>query len=346
MIKPYNKAEVTFDIIREIGEDGYNSTVYLAHDHNLDAELVVKKMEKAKLRDPNEYFRESRILYMSAHPNVVPVHYACEDVDSVYIAMPYYQNGSLNSLLNARFLTVREILVYACQFLSGVHNVHSKKLIHFDIKPANVLISNTNEAVLSDFGIAKQANLVGVAGQDVFYFSIRPPEALDNDHFTTACDIYQIGLTLYRMCNGNENYYAQLERYGEPPNFDRDAFRYDLRNGRFPDRNHFLPHIPEKLRRIVKKCLDTNPDRRYEAVLDISNALAEVDGNELDWQHSVEDGKLIWKKRANGNHYTLEVDENQKSVAKKRTTKQESRIKDYCVDAIPQKTIREFLKVT
>ena len=346
MIKPYNKAEVTFDIIREIGQEGQNSKVYVAHDHNLDAELVVKKIEKAKIRNPQEYFRESRVLYMSAHPNVVPVHYACEDADAVYIAMPYYQNGSINSLLDDRFLTVREILVYACQFLSGLHNVHSKRLIHFDIKPANILISNTNEALLSDFGIAKHTNPVGVAGQDTFYFSIRPPEALDNDHFSTACDVYQVGLTLYRMCNGNEDYYRQLGIYGDRNNFDRNAFRYDLRNGRFPNRASFLPHIPEKLRKVVKKCLEANPDNRYASIIDISNALAEIDGNELDWQHSVEGGKLVWKKQADGNLYTLEVDENQKSVAKKRTSVRESRMTTYCLDGIQPRKIREFLKVT
>lgn len=345
MIKPYNKAEITFDILEEIGHEGKNSKVYIVHDHNMDARLVIKKVPKATISDTGEYFRESKVLYMSSHPNVVPIHYACEDADAIYIAMPHHSRGSLNNLMNSRYLTIREIVVYGCQFISGVHNIHSKGLIHFDIKPDNVLISDSNEAVLSDFGLATRTNFAGIAGQDGIYGKIRPPEALDYDHFSYVCDIYQIGLTLYRMCNGNNVFYSQFSKYGDVANFDRTSFRFDLRNGRFPDRGFFLHHVPEKLRKIIKKCLETDPDKRYQSVIEVSNALAEIDGLELDWQYIELPDKISWEKQTDGNWYCLEIDGDGNSLAKKRTPAgRETRISDYCVKAIPPKQIRDFLK--
>jgi len=127
--------------------------------------------------------------------------------------MPYYAKGSIKILLSNRFLTVRQIIRYAIQFLTGLHNIHSKKLIHFDVKPDNILISDNDEAMLSDFGLAQPVNLLGIAGQDRLYNKQRPPEAFKYDHFDLRYDIYQVGITLYRMCNGNDIFNNQFLKY-------------------------------------------------------------------------------------------------------------------------------------
>jgi serine/threonine protein kinase len=174
MFKPYNKAEVTFDLVREIGTDGQNSRTFVAADHQLNAEIVIKQIAKATLASPTNFFDESKALYASAHPNVVQIHYACEDADSIYLAMPYYRRGSVKGLITNKHMTVREIVTVGCQMLSGLHNIHSKGLIHFDVKPDNVLLSDRGEALLSDFGLAKQMDLAGLAAQDRFYFKTIP----------------------------------------------------------------------------------------------------------------------------------------------------------------------------
>lgn len=92
------------------------------------------------------------------------------DSDHVYVAMPYYRKGSVAGLITGKHMTVREIVTAACQVLSGLHNIHSKSLIHFDVKPDNILLSERMEALISDFGLAKQMNLAGVALQDRLYF--------------------------------------------------------------------------------------------------------------------------------------------------------------------------------
>jgi len=115
MLKPYQKAELTFDILKEIGQDGRNSRTYVTRDHQLNAEIVTKQIQKDSLSSTAEFFAESQALYASAHPHVVQIHYACYDDDHVYVAMPYYQNGSIKDLITGRHMTVREIVSLGVQ---------------------------------------------------------------------------------------------------------------------------------------------------------------------------------------------------------------------------------------
>jgi eukaryotic-like serine/threonine-protein kinase len=344
MINPYNLAQVSFELKNEIGQDGKNSNTFIAHDLQLDAEIVIKKILKQKSGSIATFFNESRILYLSNHPNVVNIHYACQDEDYIYIAMPYYKNGSLKSLIDSRFLTVREIIIFGCQIAGGLNNIHSKKLIHFDIKPDNILLSDRKEALISDFGLAKYTNFSGKAYQDRMYFRMIPPEAFEGDEFTIMFDIYQLGLTLYRMCNGNSMFYEQLHPYGDSSSFDRDKFKFDVRNGRFPKRDVFLDHIPDKLRKIIKKCLEPDPKNRYRATIEVANALAEIDGNVLDWQFSITSSGKTWKKSTDSREYSLIISNDGTSLAEKTVgSGKESRIREYCKQALTSKEIKKFL---
>jgi serine/threonine protein kinase len=260
-----------------------------------------------KLASTANFFDESKALYASAHPNVVQIHYACHDADNVYLAMPYYRKGSVAGLITGNHMTVREIVTAGCQVLSGLHNIHSKGLIHFDVKPGNILLSDRQEALLSDFGLAKQMNLSGVALQDRLYFKMVAPEATFGDIFDRTFDIYQFGLTLYRMCNGDESFYAQHAAYGAGAAFDRDKFKFDVRNGRFPDRKAFAPHIPSKLRSIIKQCMAPAAADRYQSAIDVANALALVDGPTLDWRLSESPDTRVWIKNENGTSYKFTV---------------------------------------
>ncbi len=300
MLRPYNRAEITFDLNVEIGQEGRNSHTYVAFDHQLDAEIVIKQVQKADLISAPSFFEESKALYASTHPNVVQVYYACEDADAIYIAMPYYRRGSIKAMMNAQRLTIREIVALGCNFLSGLHNIHSKGLIHFDVKPDNVLRSERGEGLLSDFGLAKQMNYAGVALQDRHYNKMIPPEAMHSDQFDRTFDIYQVGLTLYRMCNGDEAFDAQYAAYGSGVDFDRGNFRFDVTNGRFPDRSAFSPHVPNRLRNIIKTCIEPAPGVRYQSAIDVSNALADVAGAVLDWRLVESHDRRVWTKNEGG----------------------------------------------
>lgn len=347
MLRPYTKAQVSFEQRKEIGYEGRNSRVYVAHDYNLDAELVIKAIEKSAL-DVSQYFSEARLLYGSRHPHVVPIFYACEDDNWIYLAMPYYERGSLRAALEHRFPTMREVIRHATHFLSGLHNVHSKGLIHFDVKPDNILISDRNDAVLSDFGLAKKVNYVGFAEQDGFYMRTLPPEYFRQQEYGSAFDIYQAGLTLYRLANGNGLFDEQFAAYGDSSNFDRDQFKFDVINERFPDRSRHLEHIPSRLKKVISKCLKSDPAQRYRAATEIITDLAAIGGADLDWQYQVgADGSETWMKseRHGERELRIHVHGSRTAMAEKRCGAGPwRRIKAYCKDAITSAEIRSFLR--
>ncbi len=344
MLKPYRRAEISFDVVREIGQNGRNSNTFIVRDHQLNAEIVTKQLDKNKLNSVDDFFAESQALYASAHPHVAQIHYACHDADHVYIAMPYYQNGSIKELITGRHLTVREIVSLGAQMLAGLHNIHSKGLVHFDIKPDNILLSPRREALISDFGQAKQMNYSGIAAQDRHYGPMIAPEGMDRDQFDRTFDIYQIGLTLYRMCNGNEHFYAQMAKYGPPAAFDRTAFRFDVRNGRFPDRKSYAAHVPSTLRIVIKKCLETNPADRYQSALDVANAIASIDGACLDWRLSDQPGRKVWTKINEGIEYEFSVNADGTTTCYKSVNGGgRRRVADACRAKITDKDLRKIL---
>ncbi|QIL71643.1 serine/threonine protein kinase [Diaphorobacter sp. HDW4B] len=301
MLKPFRTAKIDFQQIREIGQNGQNSKTHLVIDPQLNAEIVVKTIDKSKISSVKEYFSEAQALYSSSHPHVAQIHYACYDDDNVYIAMPFYKNGSIKELISGRYITVRQCITLATQILSAIHNIHSKGLIHFDIKPDNILLSSRREALLTDFGLAKQINQNGNATPNLVYGWMFPPEALKpSPQLDHRFDIYQFGITLYRMCNGNDHFYAQLNGYSTGNGFNTQKYQLDIENGSFPDRNSFLPHIPNKLRNVVKKCLKTDPNERYQSALEVINAISGIDGSQLDWHMEANGNLRTWKKTQDG----------------------------------------------
>lgn len=292
------KVRLDFNEIEEIGQEGRNSKVFLAHDNQLDGVIVIKEIAKQQNISYDAYFKEARLLYAHNHNNIVKVNYACEDDDNIYIAMPYYKNGSLKKRIsNGNCLTIREVVRYSIQFLSGLNHIHSKGLIHFDIKPDNILISDSNEAMLSDFGLALYTDAYGFCKAQAFYTPHVTPEQLLGLKQTIKNDIYQAGLTMYRMVNGNDFFYSQCPE-------SKEQFISQVLKGTFPNRKKYLPHVPSRLRRIIKKCIDPDPAKRYNNTLEIINDLASIDEN-MDIKYSKLPNAEIWRTFKNDWEYRI-----------------------------------------
>lgn len=263
----------------EIGNaEGKNSDVFLATDDQLGCDLVIKRVKKEKFQ-PEEYFTEAKMIYENKHPNIVEIQYASQDDEFIYMAMPYYKNGSLNNLAKKRFLSVREIVRYSLELLSAVNCIHSKGLIHLDIKPTNILLDETGKALLTDFGLSRYMDENGIAEQSINYNLHADPEYYMNSGRSIQSDIYQIGLTMYRLCNGIDILSQQLTELNI---VSRDDLRKKVLSGKFPKRDYFLPHMPKKLVKIINKALKVNTNERYKNTIEIMNDLSAIDEN-LDW---------------------------------------------------------------
>ena len=124
--------------------------------------FMLKQIDKNTIKESSKYFDEVRKIKDIENKNIVKVNYATYDDDNIYISMPYYKNGSLQDILQNRNLTVREIVKYSLDILSGIYYIHKNQILHCDIKPSNILIDDYNCAVLADFGSSININSDGV----------------------------------------------------------------------------------------------------------------------------------------------------------------------------------------
>lgn len=269
-------ASLEFTKLREIGQgEGRNSRVFVVNDPQLGGELVLKEIPKKSVKKPTELFAECNKIHASRHQNVVATQYGCETTDLVCIAMPYYPCGSLAPRIQQGPLPVAEVVRLGVDVLSGLGAVHSAGIVHLDIKPTNVLFSDTGQALLADFGQSAWIDpATGLATQLVeLYVRAVPPELLQSGIATVLSDIYQVGLTLYRAVNGEPHYRRQAATITEPTGRARDRA---IKGGTFPSRDDFLPHVPQGLCNLIRDALSVDPSLRPQNALEFRDRLGRV----------------------------------------------------------------------
>ena len=148
-----------YRILDQLGSGGMGA-VYRAVDTRLGREVAVKFLSKAYAQDRaalDRFRREARIASSLDHPNICAVHDVGEDNGQPFIVMPLLHGQSLKDRLNARRLKVDDIVEYAIQIADALVAAHARGILHCDIKPANIFVTERNEPKLLDFGVAKLA---------------------------------------------------------------------------------------------------------------------------------------------------------------------------------------------
>ncbi len=229
-------SSIQYEKRRQIGVgQGLNSVVFLGFDPQLGGEIAVKEIEKCNLgNDPTAYFNEAQIMFEASHPNVVPIQCASASTDKIYLAMPYFRRGSLADRIHQIPLSLRETLTTAHGVLSGLARIHRAGSLHFDIKPSNVLFSDTEVPMVADFGQARRIGPHGTVQVPPMYALGIPPEPWAHQVGLVQSDIYQCGLLLYRTVNGD--LFFQEQRLKIAHDHELSA---RVQAGKFPDRNLF-----------------------------------------------------------------------------------------------------------
>jgi serine/threonine protein kinase len=266
---------ISYTRVRQIGiGQGMNSTVYLANDPQLGGDVAAKEIEKNRFANPTNYFDETQAMFAVAHDNVIAVQYACQTPDIISLVMPYYRDGSLADRIQDRPLQLSETLRVAQGVLAGLAHIHLKDYIHFDVKPSNVLFSRTGRPMVADFGQSRAISPTGVVTVPQLYMSAQPPETINTGIATKVADIYHVGLLMYRAINGDSFFKAQ--------NPGPATVMTKISRGKFPDRNRFMPHVPSRIRTLIRKALRVNPDERFQTATEMADALTSVN-LALDW---------------------------------------------------------------
>lgn len=278
----FTQTNLDFKLIKKIGNGG-EGEVYKANDRQLNSIVAIKKVPIKEFKKESQYFEEAKKINLTKHNNIVPIKYGCKDAEFIYIAMPLYENGTLKKLMDTRFLSSREIIKYSLQFLAGLNHIHVKKLLHFDIKPENILITKSNQAVISDFGLAEYTGRYGFSKINGTTEILAPPEFFVQKEHNVKYDIYQAGITLYRMCVGDKIFLNQVnDAHLKKGVTHRDNFIDALSKGKFPSRSSHFEHIPVALKKIINNAINPEPDNRYNSVLEMMNDLAGIDKAD-DW---------------------------------------------------------------
>ena len=269
-------ASISYTRLSRIGVgQGMNSEVYLAGDSQLGGQVAAKEIDKARFANPTAYFNEAQIMFAVAHDNVVAVQYACQTAATISLVMPYYANGSLADRIQSCPLQLSEVQRIAQGVLAGLAHIHLASFIHFDLKPSNILFSNTNRPMVADFGQSRAISSTGVVTVPPLYMTSQPPETISTGVASQLADIYHTGLLMYRALNGDAFFRSQLAP-------DPTVLMAKIAAGKFPDRNMFMPHVPPRVRTLVRKALRVNPTDRFQSATEMADALTRVN-LPLDW---------------------------------------------------------------
>lgn len=260
-----------YELIEIIGEGGM-STVYKARDKILDRIVAVKilKDEFSKDKDFVEKFKTEALSAASiSHPNIVNIYDVGQENNVHYIVMEYVDGTTLKDIIRKQApLPINRAVDIAIMICDGVHHAHEKGIIHRDIKPHNILITEQGMVKVADFGIARAVsagtitygkNIVG----SVHYFS---PEQAKGEVINRTTDIYSIGCILYEMVTGKVPFNADspitvaLKHIHDQPVSPRSI----------------NPEIPPSLEGIIFKAMEKIPARRFQSAEDMRNALLNV----------------------------------------------------------------------
>lgn len=293
---------MTYNTLQEIGVgEGRNSKVYLADEPQLGGRVAIKEIDKTSFGDPTQYFNEAQAMFRTTHANVVPILYACQTPSCISLAMPHFPAGSLAKRIKDGPLRLSEVLRIAQGILAGLAHIHLGGFVHFDLKPSNVLFSSTDVPMVADFGQSQPMSSAGVAtAPDRVYSTAFPPETLTSGAGTVHADIYQTGLLLYRALNGDPFFADQIPA-------DLPSLLDKITRGKFPDRQSFMPHVPKRLRTLVRKALLVNPAGRFQTATEMADSFGRV-ALELDWSvERIPGGGSRWRASRPG-HATLVVE--------------------------------------
>ena len=244
-----------FQIVEKIGEGGYGE-VYKCFDPDLQVFRAVK-VPFDQTDDTSTQINEARLQARISHPNIVQVH-SVEQIDGKWvIVMDYAEGGSLrDNLQSRRPLPVDDAVNYATQIASALQEAHSKKILHHDIKPENILFTKEGKPMVADFGIARlirtsKREMSRVMGT-VAYMA---PEQLEGNADLRS-DIWSLGVIFYEMLTGCPCFEAKS---------DPAIIKKIVMERPRPIRE-LNPSIPEILANMVMRMLEKDPAHRYQSM--------------------------------------------------------------------------------
>ncbi|GAE24201.1 serine/threonine protein kinase PrkC [Halalkalibacter wakoensis JCM 9140] len=280
-----------YQILDTIGGGGM-ANVYKALDVILDRHVAVKVLQP-QFSDDEQFIkrfrREAQSATSLAHPNIVNIYDVGEEGNTYYIVMEYVEGQTLKELIQARGpLPVQEAIDYMVQMLLALEHSHANHIIHRDIKPHNILISQDGVVKVTDFGIARAISAATITHTNSVMGSVHylSPEQARGGHITYKSDIYSLGIVFYEMLTG------ELPFQGDT------AVSIAIKHlqSEVPSAKTKVPTLPQSVENIIRKATVKDPLNRYATVQemeeDVVTALEPERRNEPIFQLNDEEDEV------------------------------------------------------
>jgi len=285
-----SKTIAHYELLSPIGEGGMG-VVYRAVDTRLGRPVAIKLLRHDGVIDAERrkrFVQEARAASALNHPHIVTIHDIGQDGGVDFIAMEYIAGSSLALLMGRQKLTIDEALKYAVQVADGLSAAHAAGILHRDLKPGNIMVSDTGVAKILDFGLAKltespaeftSTDLDGVTvgappaddletaeGTILGTAAYMSPEQAQGKPADRRSDVFSFGVVLYELITGRRA-------------FDGDSRMSTLAAILTSDveaPTQVVPGLSRDLDKLIVRCLRKNPERRWQSMADLKVALEDL----------------------------------------------------------------------
>jgi serine/threonine-protein kinase len=258
-----------YRILARIGEGGMG-VVYLAHDERLDRDVALKFLPAGALAEDlarRRFRNEALALAKLNHPNIATLYDFDTQSSIDFLVTEYIPGSNLSAKLAGGPLSEKELIRFAGQFAEGLASAHAAGVVHCDLKPGNLRITPDGRLKILDFGLAKllwpsttaTTESVIQQGDGAGTLPYISPEQLKGHLPDARSDVYSAGTVLYEMATGRRTFpdsvpYTLMQAIlAETPPAPREVNR----------------DVSPEVERVILKCLDKDPDHRYQSAVDL-----------------------------------------------------------------------------
>ena len=282
---------------RELGRGGMGA-VYLAEQPGLGREVAIKELILSAVADPvalKRFMQEAQVMARTSHPNLVQVHDLEQIGDANYIVLEFVRGKSLRDSLNQGVLPLPQTFAIMHGVLQALDYAHKRAIVHRDMKPENVLLSDEGDVKVADFGIARLMDDSGAGstatktGTTVGTPQYMSPEQVASSKVDGRSDLYSAGIMFYELV------------VGQPPFTASDAdgpFTLMAKHVQAPPKPPSVhrPGLDMSLEEVILKSLSKRPEERYQTGQEFDDAMIRIaDRLTPGWQRSLQPGADLSK---------------------------------------------------
>ncbi len=251
-----------YEIVGKVGTGGM-ADVFKAKDHTLGRFVGIKVLKQEFSEDVNfvtKFRTEAQSAAGLEHPNIVNIYDVGSENSIHYIVMEYVEGITLKTYIEKKGqLSFKEAVSIAIQVGRGIEAAHNKHIIHRDIKPQNIIISTEGKVKVTDFGIARAASTNTINSDVMGSVHYASPEQARNGFVDGKSDIYSLGIVMYEMVTGRVPFDGE----------STVAIAIQHLQEEMVVPSAYAPNLPISLEKIILKCTQKSPDRRYDTISDL-----------------------------------------------------------------------------